>query len=197
MLVEGEKLPNVKFNIRIRVKDSDTTCDRNGDCGDAYDWGELTIDECFLGKKCILIALPGCFTPTCSSTHLPGYNSLYDEFKKQGIDDIYCISVNDSFVFNEWMKSLDMAENKVSGDRLFSGIQPIPDGTGEFTQKVGMGCFWGTERGFGYRSWRYSAYVDNGVVQKIFVEKPFVQNSKDDPFEVSDANTMLEYLQTI
>jgi len=126
----------------------------------------------------IVFSLPGAFTPTCSSSHLPRYNELAPVFKKYGVDDIVVVSVNDTFVMNAW-KEDEKSEN----------ITFIPDGNGEFTE--GMGMLVGKEDlGFGKRSWRYSMLVKNGVVEKMFVEP----NEPGDPFKVSDADTMLKYL---
>jgi glutaredoxin-like protein len=158
---EGEKIPQVTFRTR-------------NDSG----WVDITTDELFAGKKVIVFALPGAFTPTCSSTHVPGYNELADTFKKNGIDDIICISVNDAFVMNEWRKTQEADK-----------ITFIPDGNGEFSEKMGM--LVGKENlGFGKRSWRYSMLVNDGTIKKMFIE-PEVEG---DPFEVSDAETMLNYI---
>jgi glutaredoxin-like protein len=158
---EGERVPNVTFRTR---KDNQ--------------WVDITTDELFSGKKVIVFALPGAFTPTCSSTHVPGYNELAKVFKENGIDDIVCISVNDAFVMSEWQKTQE-AEN----------ITFIPDGNGEFSEKMGM-LVDKENLGFGKRSWRYSMLVNDGVIEKMFIE-PEVEG---DPFEVSDAETMLNYI---
>ncbi len=158
---EGQRVPNVVFHTR---KDNQ--------------WVDISTQELFAGKTVVVFALPGAFTPTCSSTHVPGYNQLAPAFKACGVDDIICISVNDAFVMNEWAKDQE-AEN----------IRMIPDGNGEFT--AGMGMLVNKEDlGFGQRSWRYSMLVKDGVIQKMFIE-PQVPG---DPFEVSDAETMLRYL---
>lgn len=158
---EGKNVPSVTFRIR------------QGD-----QWKNLTTDELFKGKKVILFSLPGAFTPTCSSTHLPRYNQLASVFKKEGINDILCLSVNDTFVMNAWAK-----------DQESSNVTLIPDGNGEFTEKMGL-LVDKSDLGFGKRSWRYSMFVDDGVIKKMFIEPV-----KDgDPFEVSDADTMLKYL---
>ncbi len=158
---EGQKVPEVVFKTRNNDK-----------------WEDISTKDLFDGKNVIVFSLPGAFTPTCSSTHLPRYNQLASTFKEEGIDDIICISVNDTFVMNAWKKDQE-AEN----------IKVIPDGNGEFTQKMGM--LVGKENlGFGKRSWRYSMLVRNGIIEKMFIEP-----EKDgDPFEVSDADTMLDYL---
>ena len=159
--MEGKSIPSVSWPTRV---------------GD--DWKTLTTDEVFSNKKVVVFSLPGAFTPTCSSTHLPRYNQLAKVFKKHGVDDICCVSVNDTFVMNSWLADQE-AEN----------IHVIPDGNGEFTKGMGM-LVDKSEIGFGKRSWRYSMLVNNGVVEKMFIEP----NKPGDPFEVSDADTMLSYL---
>ena len=158
---EGKRVPSVTFRTRV-----------------AGAWRNVTSDEIFNGKTVVLFSLPGAFTPTCSSTHVPGYNELAPAFRANGVDSIVCVSVNDAFVMNEW------AANQGADDITF-----LPDGNGDFTagmrQLVDKG-----DLGFGKRSWRYSMLVRDGIVEKMFVEplKP------GDPFEVSDAATMLAYI---
>lgn len=158
---EGERVPNITFRTR---NDSQ--------------WVDITSDELFKGKTVIVFSLPGAFTPTCSSTHVPGYNELAKTFKENGVDDIICMSVNDTFVMNEWKKTQE-ADN----------ITFIPDGNGEFTEQMGM-LVDKESLGFGKRSWRYSMLVTDGVIKKMFIE-PEVEG---DPFEVSDAETMLNFI---
>jgi len=159
--MEGKSIPETSWPTRV---------------GD--EWKTLTTKELFANKKVIVFSLPGAFTPTCSTTHLPRYNQLANVFKKHGVDDICCVSVNDTFVMNAWLADQEAANVKV-----------VPDGNGTFTD--GMGMLVGKEDlGFGKRSWRYSMLVDNGVVEKMFIEP----NKPGDPFEVSDADTMLNYL---
>lgn len=135
-------------------------------------------DDIFKGKNVIVFSLPGAFTPTCSSTHLPRYNELAPVFKKEGIDEIVCISVNDTFVMNAW-----------KADQEAQNITVLPDGNGEFTDGMGM-LVSKDDLGFGKRSWRYSMLVRDGIVEKMFIEP----DQPGDPFEVSDADTMLGYL---
>jgi glutaredoxin-like protein len=144
--------------------------------GDA--WVNLTTDELFANKTVIVFSLPGAFTPTCSSSHLPRYNELAGVFAEHGVDDILCVSVNDTFVMNAW-KDNQEAEN----------ITFIPDGNGEFTKGMDM-LVDKSEIGFGPRSWRYSMLVKNGVVVKMFIEN----DEPGDPFKVSDADTMLGFV---
>jgi len=148
------------------------------------EWKDLDTAEIFDGKKVVVFALPGAFTPTCSSQQLPGYEEKYDELKSLGVDEVYCLSVNDAFVMNAWAR-----------DQKIEKVKVLPDGSGVFTQ--GMGMLINKDHvGFGMRSWRYSMYVENGEVVKIF-EEPGKNNAGEngDPFEVSDADTMVKYLK--
>lgn len=171
--LENTTVPTVIFKTRAKNSEGN------------YEWKEVSTREIFDNKKVVYFSLPGAFTPTCSSTHLPGYEAMYDEFKALGIDEVYCLSVNDSYVMNAWAKSQGI-EN----------VKMIPDGSGELTRKLGLLVKKDPE-GFGMRSWRYSAYVENGVIKKAFIEPGFMDNCPEDPFEVSDANTILTYLQSI
>ncbi len=168
-------VPNVTFKTRVR---NDALGGPN-----PFEWKSLSTDEIFKGKKVIVFSLPGAFTPTCSTSHLPGYEKHYDDFKKLGVDAIVCISVNDAFVMYQWGLS-QKAEN----------VFLLPDGSGEFTRKMGM-LVNKDNVGFGMRSWRYSMFVDDCEIEKIFSEEGFSDNCPTDPFVVSDADTMLKYLQ--
>ena len=141
-------------------------------------WMDVTSNDIFAGKTVVLFALPGAFTPTCSSAHLPRYNQLAPTFKKHGVDEIVCLSVNDTFVMNSWAADQD-AEN----------ITFIPDGNGDFSEGMGM-LVDKSAIGFGKRSWRYSMLVRDGVIEKMFIE----DDVPGDPFDVSDADTMLNYI---
>ena len=143
-----------------------------------YEWVDVSTRELFEGKTVVVFSLPGAFTPTCSSTHVPRYNQLAPEFKRHGVDEIVCVSVNDAFVMNEWQ-----AEQKAWN------LTFMPDGNGDFSRGMGM-LVSKNELGFGDRSWRYSMLVRNGVIEKMFIEP----DEPGDPFEVSDADTMLAYL---
>ena len=158
---EGQKVPQVTFRTRT-----------NGE------WKNVTTDDLFKGKTVAVFSLPGAFTPTCSTTHLPRYNELAPAFFASGVDSILCVSVNDAFVMNEWAAGQES-----------DNLTMIPDGNGEFTEGMGM-LVDKADLGFGKRSWRYSMLVKDGVVQKMFVEP----NKPGDPFEVSDADTMLAYV---
>ncbi len=158
---EGQPVPEVTFRTR------------RGD-----EWVDIDSRDIFNGRTVIVFSLPGAFTPTCSASHLPGYNQLAHAFKEKGVDEIVCLSVNDAFVMNEWAKDQDSEH-----------VTLIPDGNGEFTQKMGM-LVDKSDLGFGDRSWRYSMLVKNGTIEKMFIE-PQVPG---DPFEVSDAETMLNHI---
>ncbi|NIP72130.1 MAG: glutathione peroxidase [Gammaproteobacteria bacterium] len=158
---EGQPVPNVTFKIR-----------RDGE------WAEVTSDDLFKGRTVVVFALPGAFTPTCSSAHVPRYNELAPVFHANGVDEIVCISVNDAFVMDEWQR-----------DQGAGRITFLPDGNGEFSEAMGM-LVDKSELGFGRRSWRYSMLVRDGIIEKMFIE-PDVPG---DPYEVSDADTMLGYL---
>ena len=159
---EGQRIPSMVF--RTRTADGQ--------------WKDVSTSDVFAGKKVVAFALPGAFTPTCSTSHVPRYNELVPVFQERGIDEIVCISVNDAFVMNEW-----------SRDQSADRIRFLPDGNGDFTQGMGM-LVDKRSLGFGQRSWRYSMFVEDGVIKKMFIE-PDVDG---DPFQVSDADTMLKYL---
>lgn len=170
-----QQVPSVTFKTRVR---NDALGGPN-----PFEWKDLTTDELFAGKTVVLFALPGAFTPTCSTSHLPRYEELYDEFTKLGVDKIVCLSVNDAFVMYQWAKAQGASK-----------VFMLPDGNGEFSR--GMGMLVDKENlGFGKRSWRYSMLVVDGKVEKLFAEPGFADNCPTDPFEVSDADTMLTYLK--
>jgi thioredoxin-dependent peroxiredoxin len=168
-------VPSVTFKTRVR---NDAI---EGD--NPFEWKDLTSDEIFKGKRVVVFSLPGAFTPTCSTSHLPRYEELYEEFKEQGIDQIICLSVNDAFVMYQWGKSQGA-----------NNVFLLPDGSGEFTDKMGM-LVDKSNLGFGMRSWRYSMLVEDGEIVKLFSEEGFAHNCPTDPFEVSDADTMLGHLK--
>jgi glutaredoxin-like protein len=158
---EGKRVPQVTFRTR---KDGQ--------------WKDVTSDQLFKGRTVVVFSLPGAYTPTCSSSHLPRYNELAPTFRKVGVDDIVVVSVNDAFVMSEWQN-----------DQNAPNITFIPDGNGEFTQGMGL-LVDKSDLGFGKRSWRYSMLVKDGVVSKMFIEP----EKEGDPFEVSDADTMLKHI---
>lgn len=162
-LVSREKQPVPELTIRVL---------RDGE------WATLSTRELFAGRNVVLFALPGAFTPTCSSMHLPRYDELAPAFRERGIDEVVCLSVNDPYVMEEWGR-----------DQGCRNVTLLPDGNGAFTEAMGM-LVDKSDLNFGKRSWRYSMLVRNGIIEKMFIEP----QKPDDPFEVSDADTMLEYL---
>ncbi len=174
-LQEQSHVPQAIFKTRVR--------DASIEGPNPFRWQDVRTDDVFAGKKIVVFSLPGAFTPTCSSTHVPGYETAYEDLKAAGVDEIYCVSVNDAFVMFQWAKHLNVEKVKM-----------LPDGNGEFTKGMGM-LVKKNNLGFGERSWRYSMYVVDGVIQKLFVEPGFTDDCPTDPFEVSDAQTMLKYLQ--
>ena len=168
-------VPHVVFKTRVR--------DESVGGENPYRWQDTTTDDIFKGKKVVLFSLPGAFTPTCSSTHLPGYEKKFEEFKTLGVDEVICLSVNDAFVMFQWGKTQGAVN-----------VRLLPDGSGEFTEKMGM-LVKKNNLGFGARSWRYSMYVVDGEIKKAFIEPGFMDDCPSDPFEVSDADTMLAYLR--
>jgi peroxiredoxin len=170
----GRKLPPVTFRTRVR--------DESVGGPNPFRWENKTTDDYFKGKRVVLFSLPGAFTPTCSTYQLPDFDKLYPEFQAKGIDAIYCLSVNDAFVMNAWGKQQGL-EN----------IALIPDGSGEFTRKMGM-LVCKDNLGFGMRSWRYAAIVDDGVVKAWFEEPGFSDNCETDPYGESSPQNILEKL---
>ena len=159
--LEGQKVPQAIFKTR-----------------QGHEWVDIGSDELFNDRTVVVFSLPGAFTPTCSSSHVPRYNQLTPALKQQGVDEVVCISVNDAFVMNQW-------QQEQHADR----ITFIPDGNGDFTRGMGM-LVEKQDLGFGERSWRYSMLVRNGVIEKMFIEPDL----PGDPFEVSDAETMLRHI---
>lgn len=173
--LENTPVPNVTFKTRVR--------DESVGGENPFRWQDLSTSEIFDNKKVVLFGLPGAFTPTCSSTHTPGYEAKISEFKTLGVDSVICLSVNDAFVMYQWAKNLGVSE-----------VFMLPDGNADFTRAIGMNVK-KENLGFGERSWRYSMLVENGEIKKVFEEAGFSDNAGSDPFEVSDAETMLAYLK--
>ena len=170
-------VPNVTFAFR-----EGDEAPEGGGCPIGGEFVFKTTDDLFANKRVVVFSLPGAFTPTCSTYQLPGFEEQYEDFRAQGIDDIYCISVNDAFVMNEWARSLNI-----------QNVHPIPDGAGAFTEGMGMTVDM-SFIGFGKRSRRYAAIVDNGQVQHMFVE-PEASETDPDPYGVSSPENVMKHLK--
>jgi peroxiredoxin len=170
------RVPEVVFHTRVR--------DESIEGPNPYRWQDVTTADLFAGKRVIVFSLPGAFTPTCSTYQLPGYDEKYEEFKALGIDEVYCLSVNDSFVMNAWFKQQEV-----------KNVKPIPDGSGDFTYAMGMSVT-KANLGFGFRSWRYAMIVNDGEIEMMFEEPGKVGNCPVDPYEMSDPDTVLGWLHT-
>jgi peroxiredoxin len=174
--LEGKKVPqNVIFKTRVR--------DESVGGPNPYRWEDVKSKDLFKRKRVVLFSLPGAFTPTCSTYQLPNFEKLYPEFQKLGVKDIYCLSVNDAFVMNAWAKQQNLQNIKI-----------IPDGSGTFTKKMKM-LVKKDNLGFGVRSWRYAAVINNGIIIKMFVEPGFEDNCSTDPYGESSPETVLAWLQ--
>jgi peroxiredoxin len=160
-----QQVPNVTFKFR-----------RDGQ------FVNVTTDELFKGKRVVLFSLPGAFTPTCSTFQLPGFELDYQKFKKAGIDEIYCVSVNDGFVMNSWAK-----------DQNIVNVKMIPDGNGEFTRLMGMEVT-KLNLGFGPRSWRYAAVIDNGTIEWMVEEPGRCDECQEDPYVNTTPEAVLNYV---
>ena len=171
-------VPSVEFYVR------EYDIEQEGNVN-PYKWVVKNSFDYFAGKRIVLFSLPGAFTPTCSTMQLPGFEEKYDEFKALGIDEIYCISVNDSFVMNAWAKAQNLKNVKV-----------IPDGSAEFTNRMNMTVD-KDNLGFGIRSWRYAMVVNNGTIEQLFVEPGKKDNAKDDPYGETSPDNILAWLNQI
>ena len=148
-------------------------------------WKDKTTDDYFKNIRVILFSLPGAFTPTCSTYQLPNFEKLFNEFKGLGIDKIYCLSVNDAFVMNAWAKSQNL-----------KSVEVIPDGSAEFTRKMGM-LVKKDNLGFGLRSWRYAALIDNKVIKRLWIEEGFGDNTTGDSYGISSPENILKDLKQL
>lgn len=167
-------VPEVTFRTRVRDESI------GGD--NPFRWQDMTTDDYFANKRVVLFSLPGAFTPICSTQQLPGYEQRANEIKALGVDEIYCLSVNDSYVMNAWAKAQGLENVKV-----------IPDGSGYFTRAMGM-LVQKDPEGFGVRSWRYAMVVNNKEIEAMFVEPGYSENCPTDPFGVSSVESVLGYL---
>ncbi|MEJ1991865.1 MAG: peroxiredoxin [Maritimibacter sp.] len=171
----GVRVPDVTFHTRVR--------DESVGGSNPFRWQDMTSDDYFKGKRVVLFSLPGAFTPTCSTYQLPGYENGHADFAAEGIDEIYCMSVNDSFVMNKW-----------AIDQGIQNVKVIPDGSGEFTRKIGM-LVEKANLGFGYRSWRYAAVINDGVIEGWFEEPGRDDNHPEDPYGESSPETVLAWIK--
>ena len=171
----NQLIPNVIFKTRVR--------DENNISANPYKWKDFSTDDYFKNKNVILFSLPGAFTPTCSTYQVPNFEKLYNKFISLGIDNIYCISVNDAFVMNAWAKNQNL-----------NNVKMIPDGSGEFTRKMGM-LVKKDNLGFGMRSWRYAAHIENCKIIKLWIEEGFEDNSPEDPYGISSPENIIEDLK--
>jgi len=171
----GVRVPDVTFKTRVR--------DESVGGSNPFRWQDMTTADYFAGKRVVLFSLPGAFTPTCSTYQLPGYENGAQAFRDLGIDEIYCMSVNDSFVMNKWAQAQELKNVKV-----------IPDGSGEFTRQIGM-LVEKDNLGFGARSWRYAAVINDGVIEAWFEEPGRADNHPEDPYGESAPETVLDWLR--
>jgi peroxiredoxin len=172
----GVQVPNVLFQTRVR---DDSIGGPN-----PFSWKTMSTDDYFAGKRVLVFSLPGAFTPTCSTFQVPGFEENYNVIKALGIDEVYCISVNDAFVMNKWAK-----------DQCVERVKMIPDGSGRFTRQMGM-LVDKDNVGFGMRSWRYAMVVKDGTVEKMFEEPGRSDNFGDDPYGETSPETVMAYLKS-
>lgn len=168
-------VPAVVFKTRVR--------DDSIEGPNPFRWEDKSTYDYFAGKRVVLFSLPGAFTPTCSTYQLPGFENNFAEFKALGIKDIYCVSVNDGFVMNCWAK-----------DQKIKKVKMIPDGSGMFTSAMEM-LVYKDNLGFGRRSWRYACVVNNGQIEKWFVEPGMEDNCEDDPYGETSPENILKWLR--
>jgi peroxiredoxin len=172
-LEKMKMVPNVVFHTRVR--------DDSIDGPNPYRWQDVKSEQIFRDKNVLVFSLPGAFTPTCSTYQLPNFEKNYDQFKKFGVDDIYCISVNDAFVMNAWAKQQGV-----------NSIKMLPDGNGEFTRKMGM-LVDKSNLGFGMRSWRYAFYAKDCQIINMWVEPGLSDNADSDPYGVTSPESLLQW----
>ncbi len=168
-------IPDITFKTRVK--------DESIEGENQYKWKDVNSRELFKGKKSLVIALPGAFTPTCTSKQLPGYEEKYSEFKEQGIDEVYCLSVNDAFVMHNWGKSLGI-----------KNVKMLPDGNADMTRQMGM-LVKKENLGFGKRSWRYAMLIDNITIKVMWIEQNIVDNAEDDPYVLTEPDNVLNWIK--
>jgi thioredoxin-dependent peroxiredoxin len=174
----GRNIPSVVFKTRVR--------DERIGGDNPYRWQDVGTDEIFGGKRIAVFSLPGAFTPVCSGSQCPDYERQYQDLLECGVNDVYCISVNDAFVMFQWAKHLAIKNLKL-----------LPDGNAAFTRRMGM-LVNKEHLGFGYRSWRYSMVVDDRKI-RLFFEEPGINDAgaDDDPYTVTKPDVMLEHLRKL
>ncbi|MET0361090.1 MAG: peroxiredoxin [Sphingobium sp.] len=170
----GRPVPDVILKTRVR--------DESVGGPNPFRWQDVGTGELFKGKRTAVFSLPGAFTPTCSNEQCPAFERLYDDFKAAGIDEVYCISVNDAFVMYQWGKTLGVQKVKL-----------LPDGSADFTRRMGM-LIRKDHVGFGERSWRYGMIVDDGVITAWF-EEPGINDEglDDDPYGETAPDKLLDW----
>lgn len=166
-----------KVTFKTRVKDESVKGEN------PYIWKDVECRELFKDKKSLVVALPGAFTPTCTTKQLPGFEKKYDEFKSLGVDEIYCLSVNDAFVMHKWAESLNVEKVKM-----------LPDGNAHFTRQMGM-LVEKQNLGFGLRSWRYVALINNNAITTLWIEEGIEDNKEEDPYEISTPENILNWFK--
>lgn len=167
-------VPEVYFQTRVR--------DESIEGDNPFRWETTHTKDYFANKRVVVFSLPGAFTPVCSTQQLPGFDEKYDEFKKLGIDEVYVISVNDSYVMNAWLKHHNL-----------KNVKPIPDGNAQFTKKMGY-LVYKTNLGFGERSWRYAMVVNDRKIEQVFEEAGICSDGEPDPYEESTPEKVLAWL---
>ncbi|MDA7426853.1 peroxiredoxin [Primorskyibacter aestuariivivens] len=170
-----QTIPDATFHTRVRNPAL------GGD--NPFEWKLVTSEDIFAGRRVVVFALPGAFTPACSESHVPGFEAAFDDLQEAGIDAVYCLSVNDAFVMGQWARAQGIEK-----------VQMLPDGNGEFSRKMGM-LVDRSAQGMGMRSWRYSMLVEDGAVTALFSEPGFRDNPPGVPVERSGADTMLAHLR--
>jgi len=180
-----EKWDTLPGDINFVLREGDEVGD-DGGCALGGAWVKKTSQELFGNKKVVIFGLPGAFTPTCSSEQLPAYEKMYEQFKAEGVDEVYCVSVNDAFVMNAWAKELGCTKVKL-----------LADGNADFTHAIGMLCD-KRDKGFANRSWRYAMYIDNMTVNESFIEPGYNnEGSDDDPYVESTPENVIQYIETL
>jgi peroxiredoxin len=171
----GREVPNVTLKTRVR--------DESVGGPNPFRWEDVHTPDLFASGRNVVFSLPGAFTPTCSTEQCPAYERTYDEFRNKGVDEVYCLSVNDAFVMYQWGRHLGVEKVKL-----------LPDGSGDFTRRMGM-LINKDHLGFGDRSWRYAMVIDDGVITGWFEEPGINDDGADeDPYGESAPDKVLEWL---